>query len=72
MLSDRDAVEEGDLLWVHALYKWQQMFEILHYSGALGAALLQEQVETTPGADGVISSLWIADLGEFMPARLPL
>ena len=29
VLPDRDALEEDRKLWLHALYKWQQVFEIL-------------------------------------------
>ena len=45
---DRDAIEEMDKLWRQAIYKWQQVFEILGYPGALGVALLQEQLESSP------------------------
>jgi len=48
VLPDRDALEEDRKLWLHALYKWQQVFEILSYPGAVGKALLQEQLETDP------------------------
>ena len=48
VLPDRDALEEDRKLWLQALYKWQQVFEILNYPGAVGKALLQEQLETDP------------------------
>ena len=48
VLPDRDALEEDRKLWLHALYKWQQVFEILNYPGTVGKALLQEQLATDP------------------------
>jgi hypothetical protein len=54
VLSDRDALEEDRKLWLHALYKWQQVFEILNYPGAVGKALLQEQLETDPSASSAV------------------
>ena len=54
VLPDRDAMEENEKLWNQALYKWQQVFEILDYPGQLGKALLHEQVTTDPGAISVV------------------
>ena len=48
VLPDRDAWEEDRKLWLNALYKWQQVFEILNYPGTVGKALLQEQLATDP------------------------
>ena len=47
-------MEEDRKLWLHALYKWQQVFEILNYPGAVGNALLQEQLETDPSASSAV------------------
>ena len=41
-------MEEMDKLWRQAIYKWRQVFEILGYPGALGVALLQEQLGSSP------------------------
>ena len=54
VLPDRDAIEEDGKLWLQALHKWQQIFEILNYPGAVGTALLQEQLETNPDACSVV------------------
>ena len=54
VLPDRDAIEEADKLWSTALFKWQQVFEILDFPGPLGSALLQEQVTSPPGVDSVV------------------
>ena len=54
VLPDRDAVEEDNKVWLQALHKWQQVFEILNYPGAVGTALLQEQLETNPDASSVV------------------
>ena len=48
VLPDRDAMQETDQLWGTALFKWQQVFEILNYPGQLGTALLSEQITTDP------------------------
>ena len=48
VLPDRDAMQETDQLWGTALFKWQQVFEILNYPGQLGKALLSEQIATDP------------------------
>ena len=54
VLPDRDAMEENEKLWNHALYKWQQVFKILDYPGQLGRTLLQEQVAPDPGSISVV------------------
>ena len=54
VLPDRDAIVEADKLWGTALFKWQQVFEILDFPGPLGNALLQEQVTSPPGVDSVV------------------
>ena len=54
VLPDRDAKEETEKIWTHALHKWQQVFEVLDYPGQMGRALLQEQVETAPHSTSVV------------------
>ena len=54
VLPDVDALQETDKLWSKALYKWQQVFEVLDYPGPLGRALLHEQVVTECDVDSVV------------------
>ena len=51
VLPDRNALEETEKVWSHALFKWQQIFEVLGYPGQLGREILQEQVESGPNAE---------------------
>ena len=51
VLPDRNALEETEKVWSLALFKWQQIFEVLGYPGQLGREILQEQVEGNPNAD---------------------
>ena len=51
VLPDRDALEETEKVWLVALNKWHQVFEILSYPGELGRVILQELV-TGEHADG--------------------
>ena len=44
VLPDRDALEETEKVWLVALSKWHQVFEILSYPGELGRVILQELV----------------------------
>ena len=53
VLPDRNALEETEKVWSHALFKWQQIFEVLGYPGQLGREILQEQVESNPNAEGM-------------------
>ena len=53
VLPDRNTLEETEKVWSHALYKWQQIFEVLGYPGQLGREILQEQVESDPNAECV-------------------
>ena len=53
VLPDRNALEETEKVWSHALFKWQQIFEVLGYPGQLGREILQEQVESMSGAECV-------------------
>ena len=51
VLPDRDALDEAEKIWSHALHKWQQIFEVLGYPGQLGRAILQEQVKNVPSEE---------------------
>ena len=53
VLPDRDALDEAEKFWSHALHKWQQIFEVLGYPGQLGRAIFQEQVENVPSEECV-------------------
>ena len=44
VLPDRDALDETEKVWLVALSKWHQVFEILSYPGELGRVILQELV----------------------------
>ena len=53
VLPDRNALEETEKVWSHALFKWQQIFEVLGYPGQLGREILQEQVDSNLNADSM-------------------
>ena len=51
---DRDMFAERDALWDRAIGKWQQVFEILSFPGALGEALEFESLYSDPDSQGVV------------------